>query len=276
MNKLNSNSKIIIAKNNYNLGEDKRFLIPFLQGTKIGFANKMGNVVIQPNFQFVLDDFECESSLVRVGEHYVVTYERKTTSPATSIHKRYGILKSNGEFLVPMEYEGIAASFNDFELYFVLRSSSKGYAVIDKSGNIIVPFGVYDYISGYNSMHARVKIYKNENHIIKPYWGIIGYKGEVVLEPKYKVIDDFSHGIHEYVKVISYDDVKHEFHFLDDKLKCNGAFEAEERRWADYDLLEEYTYNEYRGSYAQDVMGYSDQEIDDAFEGDPDAYWNID
>ena len=36
------------------------------------------------------------------------------------------------------------------------------------------------------------------------------------------------------------------------------------------------TYNEYNGSYAQDIMGYSDDVINDAFEGDPNAYWNID
>ena len=42
------------------------------------------------------------------------------------------------------------------------------------------------------------------------------------------------------------------------------------------DNYRESTYNEYNGSYAQDVMGYSDQDIDDAFDGDPEAYWNID
>lgn len=35
-------------------------------------------------------------------------------------------------------------------------------------------------------------------------------------------------------------------------------------------------YGEFSGSYAQDEMGYSDDVINDAFEGDPDAYWNID
>ena len=35
-------------------------------------------------------------------------------------------------------------------------------------------------------------------------------------------------------------------------------------------------YGEYAGTYAQHVMGYSDDVIDDAFDGDPDAYWNID
>lgn len=35
-------------------------------------------------------------------------------------------------------------------------------------------------------------------------------------------------------------------------------------------------YGEYAGSYAQDVEGYSDDDINDAFDGDPEAYWNID
>lgn len=36
------------------------------------------------------------------------------------------------------------------------------------------------------------------------------------------------------------------------------------------------TFNDYNGSYAQDQMGFSDQVIDDVFDGDPDLYWNID
>lgn len=36
------------------------------------------------------------------------------------------------------------------------------------------------------------------------------------------------------------------------------------------------TYEKYRGTYAQDAMGYSDDEIDTIFDGDPSAYWNID
>jgi len=36
------------------------------------------------------------------------------------------------------------------------------------------------------------------------------------------------------------------------------------------------TYERYRGSYAQDEMGYSDDDIDTVFDADPLAYWNID
>ena len=35
-------------------------------------------------------------------------------------------------------------------------------------------------------------------------------------------------------------------------------------------------YGRYSGSYAQEEMGYSDEDIDTIFDGDPTAYWNID
>lgn len=40
--------------------------------------------------------------------------------------------------------------------------------------------------------------------------------------------------------------------------------------------FEEPTYDRYNGFYAQDEMGYSDDDIDTIFDGDPEAYWNID
>lgn len=39
---------------------------------------------------------------------------------------------------------------------------------------------------------------------------------------------------------------------------------------------EQTTFECYNGSYAQDEMGYSDDDIDTIFDGNPDAYWNID
>lgn len=40
----------------------------------------------------------------------------------------------------------------------------------------------------------------------------------------------------------------------------------------DYDECE----SEYAGTYAHDVEGYNDDDIDTIFDGDPDAYCNID
>ena len=50
------------------------------------------------------------------------------------------------------------------------------------------------------------------------------------------------------------------------------------RRIYDDDFYDEDqdTYDRYHGSYTQDVEGWSDQDIDEVFDGDPEAYWNID
>ena len=34
--------------------------------------------------------------------------------------------------------------------------------------------------------------------------------------------------------------------------------------------------DEYAGTYAHDVAGFSDEDIDTIFDGEPEAYWNID
>lgn len=61
---------------------------------------------------------------------------------------------------------------------------------------------------------------------------------------------------------------------------CDQKYWAEEEDcWYeedDDDCYSRPTYGRYGGSYAQDVMGYSDDDIDEIFDGDPDAYWNID
>lgn len=43
-----------------------------------------------------------------------------------------------------------------------------------------------------------------------------------------------------------------------------------------YEYNEEPTYERYTGSYVQDEMGWSDDDIDTVLDGDPSAYWNID
>lgn len=53
-----------------------------------------------------------------------------------------------------------------------------------------------------------------------------------------------------------------------------------EQQQDDYDDYDDYdrrkSYGKYAGSYAQDVVGLSDEFIDEVLDGDPDAYWNID
>lgn len=282
MEHIKYDTRILVSQSSYEIKDDDRFLIPFVQGTQIGFVNKETEVVIPASYDFVLDDFYHEESLVRVGKTYGVAYPRKTTEPAVYLRKIYGLLKSNGELLIPIEYEGIVMP--KFSNRIVLRSCKSGYAVIDSKGDFVVPFGKYNYIDGYQQGYARVKLGKQTNGLWETdaLWGIIDEDGKEVLKPIYKNIWSFYGKSLHFTRVES-EHERFEFHLSEGRLEYYGYQKDKEtemkRKLNDYKSLIEYrneTYDEYNGSYAQDVMGYSDQDIDDAFEGDPDAYWNID
>ena len=59
-------------------------------------------------------------------------------------------------------------------------------------------------------------------------------------------------------------------------IPCDQNGKKKSAKGAVYTPKDRATYNNYHGSYAQDEMGYSDDEIDTIFDGDPSAYWNID
>lgn len=63
-------------------------------------------------------------------------------------------------------------------------------------------------------------------------------------------------------------------HFLDDKYEKEIIDVQPKVEYDDY--YERETYEDYKGSYAQDYEHLSDQFINDVLEGDPDNYWNID
>lgn len=282
MKHLDYNAPILVSQSTYDIKNDKRFLIPFVQGFKIGFVNKDAEIVIPASYDFVLDVFYCENSLVRVGNTFGIAYQRKNSEPSVYLHKRFGLLKSNGDLLLPIEYEGISMPI--FSDCIVLRSNKLGYAVIDSTGNFVVPFGKYNYIDGYDNGYARVKLGKNTNGLRETdaLWGIIDENGKEVLKPIYKNIGIFYDKTLLYTRVESENGI-FEFHLSEGELKYYGYQrdkDAElEKELNDYESLKNYresTYKEYNGSYAQDVMGVSDQDINDALDGDPEAYWNID
>lgn len=61
--------------------------------------------------------------------------------------------------------------------------------------------------------------------------------------------------------------------------ECDDAkreYKLQEIRDAEWEDERRMNNNHYYGSYASDEAGYNDNDIDNAFDGDPDAYWNID
>lgn len=80
-------------------------------------------------------------------------------------------------------------------------------------------------------------------------------------------------------KKISIEDLS----FIETILEENEYFQCDNYEIVD-EIIDDYdnvyfsdeTYGQYRGTYAQDVEGLSDDFINDVLEGEPLAYWNID
>lgn len=172
----------------------------------------------------------------------------------------------------------------------VVERQDGQYAVLDIDGNEIVPFGKYAWIDGFDHGLARVRIgySSNTTHIIglngniTPWrkWGIINKQGEEVLPVIYDNIWDFLGKNRLSVRVESKElgDKEVYFHDLDSSIPYPPRYYKSAKKKYNNNNDEGYgcTFGEFAGSYAQDVMGYSDDVINDAFEGDPDNYWNID
>ena len=167
----------------------------------------------------------------------------------------------------------------------VVERGDGAYAVLDKNDNEIVPFGKYAWIDGFDHGLARVRIGYSQNTItvltldgpISPWrkWGIINKQGEEVLPVIYDNIWNFKgkNRLSTYVESKERGGEEVFFHDLDNSIPYpKWKYNSHRAYNDDYGTH----FGEYEGSYAQDIMGYSDDVINDAFEGDPDAYWNID
>lgn len=165
----------------------------------------------------------------------------------------------------------------------VIQHSDYKWGVVNAAGEEIVPFGKYDWIDGFDSGLARVKKGKAPNNLdCNNKWGIINEKGEEVLPVEYDNIWNFV-GKNRFSTKVVKNGASHEvyLHELNPSLPLRGKKTHPYQNQNDvYEYADEDEYGthygDFTGTYAQDVAGFSDDVIYDAFEGDPDAYWNID
>ena len=155
----------------------------------------------------------------------------------------------------------------------VIQRTDYSWGVTDLNNNVIVPFGKYDWIDGFAHGFARVKIGKSQNKANGNKWGIINEKGEEVLPVEYENIWNFLGKQRSSTKIVK-DGITKVFLFnnarvQDEKDKSNSNVPSRDNDDTEH-------YEDFRGTYAQDIAGFSDEDIYDAFDGDPDAYWNID
>lgn len=264
---LNKYTKILVPASDYNISAETRLLIPFTIGEVIGFFNREGEIIVQPQYSMYYGEIYNKDDYIKVAVIETYGYGKST-------YKRslYGLIDSNGnEIIKPVYFSMLSPIMGKKKLFSVQRSDYK-YGVLDIYGNEIVPFGKYNWIDGFDHGYARViKIVcrSSNSQINNKRWGIINEKGEEVLATEYDNIWNFYDKNRYTVRIVK--DGKIDDFTLRNKFSHDSYCE-------DYNYQEHYGthYGEYACSYAQDVMGFSDDVINDAFEGDPDAYWNID
>lgn len=195
--------------------------------------------------------------------------------------KYCGISDGLGDDLLGMDFLVITPPFMTDKQIFVLQNKKFEWGVVDLDDpynpQIIIPFGTYKYIWGFDSNHSLV----SAKGIGKPGTfegrGIINTNGEVVVGFKeYKDIWNFYNNRSGLIKVETFDG--RTLHLLKRNplhKAVNGIIYPTKSNYADEPIYGT-SFGKYEGTYAQDVAGLSDDVIDDAFDGDPEAYWNID
>lgn len=258
-------TKVLVSAVGYDFSADKRLLIPFTQGNKIGFVNRKMEIVANP--QFAMYKGDCYSP-----EDFICVDTTDVHSLPTNRIARFqcwGLMNYKGEIVLPPKYCVLFPVKGNKGLY-VAENKRWEYGMITVSGKEIVPFGTYDLIEEFDRGITRVKIGKRssgiKNHENK--WGLIDSCGNVVLPVEYDKIWKFQEKGYDHIVVEK--DGKLERIPLSSILGGKASVRSADRSNC------RPRYGEYAGSYAQDVMGYSDDVISDVFEGDPDAYWNID
>lgn len=268
---VNDYTRILVPAESYNLSGDKRLLIPFTSGEHIGFINREGEVVVEPKYNMYYGECYNENDLIKVATIKPYGFQRSENKVAAYKRSMYGIIDYQGKVVIDTIYKSIVQAKDSNELFTVQDENYK-YSVITAEGKEIVPPGRYNWIDGFDRGFARVKKGKRSNGVVENgnLWGVINKYGEEVMPCIYTNIFNF------------YGKPYNSIFFDEDNIRKQIPFTSLEDKEEEYDLYgndiyeERPTYSEYNGSYAQDVMGYSDQLIDDVFEGDPDAYWNID
>ena len=270
--------KVILPPSSYNINEDKRLLIPFMHYDKIGFVNKDGEVVVMP--KYIAYNGECYQENDHIKVAILETYGYPKAGGKVSTYHRllYGLINAKGEVVLEPSYLSLIPALNGKPLYTV-RNRAYQYGVLTSDGKVEIPFGKYCWMDGFDNGLARVQLSmprKDADDLIptNSMWGIIDEYDNVVLPIEYDNIWNFYDRNRYTTKVVK--DGKSWDISLSELLDPKDESTQGNRNHHGIRRTQSVSYGEYEGSYAQDVEGYSDDCINDAFEGDPEAYWNID
>lgn len=288
---INHTTKILSPANSYDFNQDSRLLIPFSEWDKIGFINQDKDVVVKPQFDMYYGECYDKEDLIIVSKIKSYGFPRQGGKVYCYQHSLYGIINYKGEIVIDINCTSIIPAIGNKNLFTI-----NGHRVINAYGEEIIPSGKYRWIDGFDNGIARVISYDEK-------WGLINETGEEILPTEYNNIWNFYRKNRRTTKVIKDNHIQdielpqykketiissanmsdsnkalQAINNIDDEFEESLNLENEnlnnEISYNYYDN-EDFFYDKYIESY-EDIIAYNEELIEDAFEGDPDAYWNID
>ncbi len=226
-------------------------------------------------------------------------------------NKKYGLIDIYGNTIIPIENDAIYPTFTYHRPYLIVKKDNIAYIYHVLKYRIISK--IYERIEIVSqrlpcgsTTDKYLKVYKNGK------CGLIHEQGKEIVPTIY---DDCYGSIwycnnderHKYIIVtkdgkqgiinelgnvvadIKYDNIRVNYPTYNNPkdvhavgligsieiVLIDSCIDVPKRRSNILDFERE-SYGRYQGTYAQEEMGYSDDDIDTIFDGEPDAYWNID
>ena len=175
---VNQYTKVLVPASSYKLEEDPRLLIPFTSGDKIGFVDKNGIIIVEPQYDMYYGDCYSKEDKIRVAVEDIYGFVRGGGNVACYRRLLYGLINSKGEVILEPSFRHLIPAIGNKELYTVQNTESQ-YGVLRIDGSVVVPFGKYNWIDGFDKGLARVKTGGVTNGINESKWGLIDEEGEV-------------------------------------------------------------------------------------------------
>lgn len=244
--------RVSVLIGNHNMDKDDRFLVPFItRQRKWGLMNRKGELVVNPVYDAICNDCQTKDDLIIVGLLHPYAFSKEDGTIDARVKYHYGLIRTDGTTFLNVKYNSVTLG----SLITVIGDD--GCFAMDYTGKVIIPKGRYAWMDGFDDGLARV----NKTIEGKTKWGIIDCNGEEVVPLDYDKIWNF-YGKNMDGTNFEKDGQKYYLKF--DLLR---PFEYQKK----YELTERQIRQREKGAWdeAKDMWL-------DAFEGDPDNYWNID
>lgn len=203
--KSGEDDKILIPAPKYDSREDTRLLIPFTEERHIGFMDKSHKVIVPPKYNMYYEECYSENDYI-VVEKIVRNW---VPNKGESFQHLQGLINHKGETIFPCEYTKISPAKDPKKNIFTVKHPHEGCAVVTVDGEMIIPYGEYQDISGYTKGFARVR--QNGKY------GIIDETGKVVVPIEYSTIWNF-YKKDWYATKLEKDGKRYDFWFMDKRI----------------------------------------------------------